>query len=66
MNDPMKHHFLPVFYLKNWRGEDGRLVQFSRPYGTKVKALRKHPDATGFIKKLYAIEGSSGAVSVEI
>lgn len=56
-NDPNKHHFLPVFYLKQWARADGRLVQFSRPYGNKVKALSRHPDAIGYIYRLYAAEG---------
>ena len=30
--DGEKHHYLPVFYLKQWAGKDGRLCEFSRPY----------------------------------
>lgn len=57
MNEPNKHHFLPVFYLKQWAGADGRLTQFHKPYGHDVKANRKHPDGTGYIKRLYEISG---------
>lgn len=57
MNEPKKHHFLPVFYLKRWSGADGRLVQFSRPYGPVVKPKTVYPKATGFIDRLYAVEG---------
>lgn len=54
MHNPQKHHFLPVFYLKQWvNPDDGRLVQFSRPYGSKVKPLRVHPDGTGYVRRLY-------------
>ncbi|MBZ9920182.1 DUF4238 domain-containing protein [Mesorhizobium sp. BR1-1-12] len=58
-NEPNKHHFLPVFYLKGWAGADGRIVQFSKPnpYDERVKLLRRHPSAVGYIKRLYAVEG---------
>ncbi|MBN9552619.1 MAG: DUF4238 domain-containing protein [Alphaproteobacteria bacterium] len=58
-NEPNKHHFLPVFYLKEWAGADGRIVQFSRPNPNdeRVKPLRRHPSAVGYINRLYAVEG---------
>ena len=49
-----KHHYIPVFYLKRWIGEDGRLCVYGRPYD-RVKANRKHPDATGYEPDLYAV-----------
>ena len=52
-----KHHYIPVFYLKRWTGSDGRLCVYCRPY-VRVKANRKHPDATGYEYDLYAIEGA--------
>jgi hypothetical protein len=51
------HHYIPVFYLKKWTGDDLRLCQYSRPYD-RVKAIRKHPSATGFAENLYAIPGA--------
>jgi len=58
-----KHHYIPVFYLKQWAGQDGRVCEFSRPYEIKadrpipdtipVKPRRTHPDGTGFIPDLY-------------
>jgi len=57
MAPPKKHHFLPVFYLKQWTGETDTLVEFSRPYGNVVKPRRVHPAATGYINRLYAIDG---------
>ncbi|ESX14452.1 DUF4238 domain-containing protein [Mesorhizobium sp. M0179] len=58
-NEPNKHHFLPVFYLKEWAGPDGRIVQFSRPNPNdeRIKPLRRHPSAVGYINRLYAVEG---------
>jgi hypothetical protein len=55
MADGEKHHYLPVFYLKQWTGLDGRLCQFSRPYD-RVKPRRVHPDGTGYVRGLYAID----------
>lgn len=52
-----KHHYIPVFYLKRWAGNDGRLCVYSRPYD-RVKANRKNPDATGYEYDLYAIRGA--------
>ncbi len=66
MNEPLRHHFLPVFFLKNWAGADGRLVEFSKPYGKVVKPKFVHPKATGFINRLYAIEGLPGELSYEV
>jgi transcriptional regulator with XRE-family HTH domain len=51
-----RHHYIPVFYLKNWVGLDGRLCQYSRPYN-ETKALRKYPKATGYVRGLYNIPG---------
>lgn len=56
MNNPVRHHYIPVFYLKQWVGSKGRLCQFSRPHKT-VKAARKHPEATGYVDGLYTIPG---------
>lgn len=66
MADPIRHHFLPVFYLKNWRGDDGRLVEFSTPFRDVVKPKRVHPKGTGYIDKLYAMDGFPGKISYEI
>jgi Protein of unknown function (DUF4238) len=54
MSKEGKHHYIPVFYLKQWTGEDGRLCEYSRPY-KYVKARRVHPDATGYVHGLYAL-----------
>lgn len=51
-----KHHYNPVFYLKQWADDDGRLCEFSRPFDT-VKPKRTHPDGTGYVRGLYTIPG---------
>jgi hypothetical protein len=55
MQQPNKHHFLPVFYLKNWaRTSDGKVVEYSKPYKNKVAPPRfVHPTATGYFSRLY-------------
>lgn len=56
-NPPRKHHYIPVFYLSRWAtGADGRLCQYSKPYD-RVVANRRHPEATGFVERLYELEG---------
>jgi hypothetical protein len=52
MQVPLDHHYLPVFYLKRWAGEDGRLCRFSRPYD-EIKPKRVPPKKTGFVERLY-------------
>jgi hypothetical protein len=27
-----KHHYVPVFYTKEWAGLDGRVCEYSRPF----------------------------------
>jgi hypothetical protein len=43
----LKHHYIPVFYLKNWAGIDKKICEYSRPY-KDVVARRKYPSATGY------------------
>ncbi len=53
MQEPRDHHFIPVFYLKRWTSNHGKLVEYSRPYRSLVI---KHvgPKATGFQRELYS------------
>jgi hypothetical protein len=61
MSDPVaklpKHHYIPVFYLKQWQGPDRRVIEFSRPYKDKVKPRNVHPDGTGYVRGLYRMPG---------
>ncbi len=50
-----KHHYLPVFYLKQWAGQDGRLCEFSRPH-KEVKPRMTHPAGAGYIHGLYTFD----------
>ena len=63
MNEPLKHHFTPAFYLRQWAGDDGQLCEFSKPYGNVVKPKRTHPESTGYVERLYSVEGLPDAVA---
>ncbi|MEP9349517.1 DUF4238 domain-containing protein [Xanthobacter sp. KR7-225] len=51
---PRRHHYIPVFYLRRWAGNDGRLCQFSKEAGI-IRPLRRSSKATGFIRALYEL-----------
>ncbi|RXG88418.1 DUF4238 domain-containing protein [Bradyrhizobium zhanjiangense] len=55
MNDPRKHHYVPVFYLRQWT-TNGFLCEMRKIRG-KIIVSSKAPDGTGFQKDLYKIEG---------
>lgn len=55
-NPPIKHHYIPAFYLKRW-SEEGKLVEFSRVYGGKIVSKSKAPEATGYEERLYELKG---------
>jgi Protein of unknown function (DUF4238) len=51
-----KHHYIPVFYLKQWGRSDGRVCEYNRPHKLVVPRLVR-PDGTGYVRGLHAIEG---------
>lgn len=57
MNEPIDHHYLPVFYLSRWVREDGRVYRFSRPNGNEVKVKPVVPKGTGYEPRLYEMSG---------
>lgn len=61
-----RHHYIPEFYLKRWCAGNGKLVEFSRPFGETVKPKRVSPKATGFMDRLYALEGLPGVISAAV
>ncbi|HEX4159496.1 MAG TPA: DUF4238 domain-containing protein [Rhizomicrobium sp.] len=52
----MRHHYIPIFYLSQWAGADGKICQFSRPHD-RVVPNRKHPSGTGWEDDSYAMPG---------
>ncbi|MHC2019986.1 DUF4238 domain-containing protein [Methylobacterium sp. CM6247] len=57
LQSPWRHHYIPEFYLKRWCAVNGKLVEFSKPYRDIVKPKRASPRETGFIDRLYTLEG---------
>lgn len=56
MSNPQKHHYLPVFYLSQWAGADGKVVRYCRPY-REVVASPITPQYTGYEPGLYGLKG---------
>jgi hypothetical protein len=58
MNTPRDHHFIPAFYLKQWEGPGGQIIEYKLIANAQVgRKLVKKPigrDATGFERDLYA------------
>jgi hypothetical protein len=52
-----KHHYIPVFYLRQWIGSDDRVCELSKPYD-RAKPRRTHPDGTGYVRGLNTITGA--------
>lgn len=54
MSDPKRHHYLPIFYLKQWSALDGRVIRHHRPY-RQVVAHPIAPKYTGYEEGLYSL-----------
>ncbi len=53
MNAPRDHHFIPAFYLKQWEGPKGKLIEYTRKGGKLIaKPVGRH--STGYERDLYA------------
>ncbi|MCK1455198.1 DUF4238 domain-containing protein [Bradyrhizobium sp. 35] len=52
ISEPRDHHFIPAFYLSQWAGPNGKLIEYSRKHG-KLIAKPVGPRATGFETDLY-------------
>ena len=55
MSEPNKHHFLPIFYLSRWVGEEDSLVTYYQRYAGKIVESRISPKHTGYERHLYAL-----------
>jgi hypothetical protein len=56
MSKQGRHHYIPIFYLKQWSGEDGRICEFSKPHDL-VKPRKVHPSGTAYMDGLNTIHG---------
>lgn len=54
MSQPRKHHYIPVFYLKQWTNTNGKLIEYSRTHRGALVAKPVGPKSTGFQRDLYA------------
>src|SRR3954447_16382409 len=61
-----KHHYVPVFYLKEWAVLDKKVYAFKRVHGNKVVATPKPPTHTGYHRGLYWLEGADPEISNRI
>jgi hypothetical protein len=57
MSEPLDHHHLPIFYLRGWRGPDGKVVRYWCPNGREVKASPTAPKNTGHEPLPYSLDG---------
>jgi hypothetical protein len=57
-----RHHYIPVFYLKRWCGDDRKICEFSRPY-KRIYTKRVYPVQTGFVDRLYEVKGVPDAIA---
>jgi len=63
----VRHHYIPIFYTKRWATQsDGRLCQFSRPYGATVKPMRVSPAGTGYVDRLYELKGFEPTLAQQV
>ncbi len=56
MNEPIDHHYIPVFYLSQWCDTAGKVVRYYRPH-KEVIASPITPKSTGYEPQLYALDG---------
>lgn len=61
---PRKHHYIPEFYTKRWT-VNGELCVFQQHRGI-VKPSRKSPGGTGWVYRLYEIEGYPESLAQQI
>ena len=52
-NAPHRHHYIPQFWTKRWRGNDGLVQRFTNPHQNKIVSLRKPTASVGWLDKLY-------------
>src|SRR3979490_2304584 len=52
-NKPRDHHYVPVFYLKQWCGPNNKLIEFTVKHGNFI-AKPVGPKGTVFQTDLYA------------
>jgi len=58
-----KHHYIPVFYLRQWTDQRSRLIEFSRQGPAQaVKTRPTSPTGTGYVRGLYRMDDADPSV----
>jgi hypothetical protein len=59
MPKEQKHHYIPVFYLRQWAtSARSTLIEFSQQGPARlVKPRPTSPKGTGYVRGLYSLEG---------
>jgi hypothetical protein len=52
MSTPRDHHFIPAFYLEQWTGPNGKLIEYTIKHG-KLISKSVGPRSTGYETDLY-------------
>jgi hypothetical protein len=53
MSAPVDHHFIPAFYLSQWAGQNGKLIEYTIKHD-KLIAKPVGPKSTGYESHLYS------------
>lgn len=59
------HHYVPVFYLNQWRDTSGRIFAYTRPH-KEVVVSPKPPTHTGYEPGLYSLKGLDPAAANKV
>lgn len=54
-DQPVRHHHVPVFYLRRWCDPDGRLRVMRRVGNGELREMRQRPEEVGFEKHLWSL-----------
>jgi Protein of unknown function (DUF4238) len=70
INEPVKHHFLPQFYLNRWANSrhSGEFFRYSKPYNDVLKGKWVSAGQTGYQDYLYTFaDGQTGkSINLEL
>lgn len=64
MGEPLRHHYLPKFYLSRWLNSQRKVIEFRQRFG-KLKARPTSPKGTGYRPKLYSKSGGPDPHAIE-
>jgi len=64
-NPPIKHHYIPAFYLSRWT-VGGKVTEFAKVHGGKIAVKPKGPDRTGYQDRLYELQGFEPALAQQV